>query len=217
MLTQKILQRGTIALIGFEFGLALAYFTMIWRHGIAASMLDFNGLRSLPSLMQAAHLFAIGGLCLGVLIWRRRLSRPCSWFLPLALATLSFLGGFDEVTKLHLMLDQFNWQFIYLGLLAAIPILGWRDLRWVWSEHRETLLWIVTGLGIFLLGGFGAEMLKGAIASELSTHTNAHIVFLSEHLRITLEEFAELVGETIILYAFSVFVLRLFAPAANPR
>lgn len=194
-----------MALIGLEVGLALAYYTVIWQQGQSPLLLDFNGLRSLPSLIQAAHLFTIGGLCLIVLIYRHRMARPLSWFLPVALMSLCFYGGLDEMTKLHLYLNQYDWKVIYLGILVAIPILGWRDLRQIWRQHRPTMLWVLSGVGIFLVGGFGAEMLKGAIASELAIYETSRIPFLAEHLRITVEELAELLGETLILYAFATF------------
>jgi len=206
MTTPQLLRRSAIALIGLEVGLASTYFLLIWRHGTTISLLDFNGLRSLPSMMQAAHLFAIAAVCLVLLIQRHRLSRPCSRYLPLALAGLSILGGIDELTKLHLTLDQINWKLLYLGLLVAIPILSWRDLIWLWQAHRATLVWIAAGLAIFLLGGFGAEMVQGAIATSVAASSSSQTVLLAEHLRITIEEFAELLGETLILYAFLAFM-----------
>ena len=208
MNTLKRLRQGTIALIGVELGLASAYLLLIWRHGTTVPLLDFNGLRSLPSMMQAAHLFAIAAVCLVLLAQRHRLSRPCSWYLPLALAGLCIFGGIDELTKLHLALDQINWKLLYLGLLAAIPILSWRDLIWLWQAHRATLLWIAAGMAIFLLGGFGAEMIKGAIATNVAARSSPQTVLLAEHLRITIEEFAELLGETLILYAFLAFMVK---------
>ena len=171
MTTPKLLRRGTIALIGLEFGLASAYFILTIKQGAAPALLDFNGLRTLPSLMQAAHLFAIGGLCVVLLRQRSRLQDPYSWYLPLALACLCWFGGVDELTKLHLKLDQINWKLLYLGLLAAIPIFSWRDLVWLWRSHRDTLLWVAAGMAIFLAGGFGAEFLKGAIARLLQLTT----------------------------------------------
>lgn len=212
MTTTKLLRRGTIALIGLEFGLASAYFLMIWRQGTALHWLDFNGRRSLPSIMQAMHLFAIAAVCLVLWGQRHRLSRPVSGYLPLALASLCIFGGIDELTKLHLTLDQINWKLLYLALLAAIPLVGWRDLIWLWQAHRPTLLWIATGLAIFLLGGFGAEFVKGAISSGVSAHSSPQTAQLAEHLRITIEEFAELLGETVILYAFLAFMVQVLTP-----
>jgi hypothetical protein len=71
----------------------------------------------------------------------------------------------------------------------------------------------LAGLAIFLLGGFGAETAKGAIASELSTQVFSRGLFLGEHLRITLEEFSELLGETLILYGMA----RLTYQALHPQ
>lgn len=209
MSTQRLLWRCAIALVSFELGLASAYFITVMRYGAAPTLLDFNGLRTLPSLLQAAHLFAIGGLCLFLLLQRSRLNHLYSWYLPLALACLCLFGGIDELTKLHLTFDQINWQLLYLGLLAAIPILSWRDLRWLWQTHRGTLLGIAVGMSIFLLGGFGAEFLKGEIAAQAAVVGSAQTVFWAEHLRIAIEEFAELLGETLILYAFAVFTIRM--------
>lgn len=213
MIPQKWLPQTAIALIGFEVGLALTYLAMIYLRGEALPLFDLNGLRSLPSWLQAAHLFTIGGLCLGLLRFRQRMARPVSWFLPCALAVLCLYGGVDELTKLHLILQQFDWKLIYLGLLIAIPVLGFRDLAWIWRHHRAPVLWVLAGMAIFLLGGFGAEAAKGAIASELSTHTSSRGLFLSEHLRITLEEFAELLGETLILYG----IARLAQQTLHPQ
>ncbi|MEO0984828.1 MAG: hypothetical protein AAFY20_04685 [Cyanobacteria bacterium J06639_14] len=206
MTSQKFLFRGMMGLICVEIGLALAYLTLVVKQGGATPLLDFNGLRSLPSLLQAAHLFALGGLSLLLLFLRRRMTHPISWFLPSALVLLCFYGGLDEVTKLHLHLKQFDWHLIYLGILIGIPLIGWRDFIVLWRYHRSTVQWVLAGLGIFLLGGFGTEIMKGAIASEVSTYSSsARLLFLTEHLRITVEEFAELCGETLILYAFARF------------
>ncbi|MGB3311427.1 MAG: hypothetical protein WBG32_05150 [Nodosilinea sp.] len=218
MVTQKSwIPRAAIALVGFELGLALAYLAMIYLRGEAVPLLDLNGLRSLPSWLQAAHLFAIGGLCLGLLKFRYRMARLVSWFLPSAVAVLSFYGGLDELTKLHLSLNQFDWKLIYLGILIAIPVLGWRDLVWIWRQHRASVLWVLAGLGVFLLGGFGAEVAKSAIDSELATHTSSRVLFLGEHLRITLEEFGELLGETFILYGMARFTQQVLSPQLLPH
>lgn len=216
MTPAKLLRRGAIALVSFELGLASAYFLLVVNHGSVPNLLDFNGLRTLPSLMQAAHLFAIGGLCLVLLMQRSRLHRPYSWYLPLALACLCLFGGVDELTKLHLTLDQINWKLLYLGLLAAIPVVSWRDLRWLWQAHRDTLGWIAAGMAVFLLGGFGTEFLKGEIAAQVSTANSSQAAFVAEHLRITIEEFAELFGETLILYAFAVFTVRIVSHPQQP-
>ncbi|WP_017299476.1 hypothetical protein [Nodosilinea nodulosa] len=209
---KKWMPLAAIALIGFDIGLALAYFATIYLWGESGPLLDFNGLRSLPSWVQAAHLFAIALLCVGLLLYRHRMARPVSWFLPSAVALLCLYGGLDELTKLHLSLHQFNWKLIYLSILMAIPVLGWQDLAWIWRHHRASVLWVLAGMGVFLLGGFGAEAAKGAIDSELATHASSRGLFLGEHLRITLEEFGELLGETLILCGIVSFMQQALNP-----
>ncbi|NEP55229.1 MAG: hypothetical protein F6K65_43190, partial [Moorea sp. SIO3C2] len=49
----------------------------------------------------------------------------------------TFYGAIDELTKLHLLLKQYDWKAIYLGILVAIPILCRRDLMWIWQAHRS--------------------------------------------------------------------------------
>lgn len=213
---QKLIVRSTVGLVCFEVGLAIAYLVSILKLSSASPLIDFNGLRSLPSLLQAAHLLAIGGLSLLLLIRRDRLPHPLSWGLPLGMALLCFYGAADELTKLHLHLAQFNWKLIYLGLLAAIPVLGRRDLRRLWRHYPTLVLWVLAGLGVFLLGGFGAEMVKGAIAAKLA-NGSTRALFLAEHFRIMVEEFAELLGETLILYAFAQFAFVRCGLQASPK
>ncbi|MEO1068022.1 MAG: hypothetical protein AAFW95_02735 [Cyanobacteria bacterium J06638_6] len=210
--TPKWMPPTAIALVSFELGLGLAYFSTIFVRGEAIPLLDLNGLRSLPSWLQAAHLFAIGSLCIALLRHRHRMVHPISWFLPSMVAVLCFYGGLDELTKLHLWLNQVDWKLIYLGWLMAIPVLGRRDLVTIWRHHRRPMLWVLAGISVFVLGGFGAEAARGAIASELATYHSSRLLFLGEHLRVTLEESAELIGETIVLYGIARFTQQSLYP-----
>lgn len=215
----KQLRVGLWFLIGLESCLALAYLITIWRQQPVPAWLDWNGLRSVPSLMQAATLLAIGTLALLLVIFRRRIKRPVSRLLPLALASLCLYGSIDELTKLHLHLNQYNWKGIYVATLIAIPLICWRDLVRLWREHRSIVLWVLLGLGIFLLGGFGAELIKGHLYAGVSPETtitlagqNLNLLFWVEHLRVTVEECGELFGETVILFGVAQFVLKSLSP-----
>lgn len=219
----KILRLGLFSLIGLEIGLALAYLRQVWIGHTSPPWLDLNGMRSLPSLLQASHLFAIGLIALGILIGRQRMARPVSWVLPLALALLCFYGGCDELIKLHLQLTQYNWQYIYLAILAAIPILCWRDLIWLWCTHRSIVLWVLLGITIFLLGGFGGEAIKTTLHNAFRPETMVTLIgttnrlqFLAEHIRITIEEFSELLGESLILFGVAQFAYLSLATCPAP-
>ena len=214
MTPQKMLRFGFLSLIGLELGLALAYLAAIWHGTASPDWLDFNGLRSLPSWLQAVLLLTIGCITLGLLLCRQRVQRPLSWVLLLSLTLLCFYGSFDEVTKIHLQLNQYNWLHIYLAILIAIPAVCWRDLVWLWQAHRSILLWVVVGISIFVLGGFGGEAIKqglhevlGASAAGAAATQPNRLLFLSEHLRIAVEECSELLGETFILFGIAQFAV----------
>lgn len=221
-MSHKLLRVGLWSLIGVEVGLALAYLISIWYQQSVPAWLDWNGLRSLPSLLQAFCLFAIGILALLLLVFRRRIRCSVSWLLPLALALLCFYGGLDELTKIHLLWKQYNWKAIYVAILVAIPVMCWRDLVWLWRTHRPSVLWVLLGLSIFLLGGFGAEVIKQTLYEGISPDATVIVagqkmglLFFVEHIRITAEEFGELLGETIILFGVAQFVLKSLSSAAH--
>lgn len=219
----KLLKAGLWSLIGLELSLVVAYFVAIGQAPSVPNWLDWNGLRSLPSLIQATYLFSIGGLSLLLLCCRSQMQRPVSWLLPLALTVLCFYGAIDELTKLHLLLNQYDWKVIYLAILIAIPVLCRQDLIWLWQTHRSIVMWVIVGLGIFLLGGFGAESIKqslnnGITSEQTLTWLGQEMTMrgLVEHIRTTIEEFAELLGETLILFGVAQFVLTsLVGPSQN--
>lgn len=215
MILLKLTRVGLWSLIGLEISLVIAYFFAIGQPESVPNWLDWNGVRSLPSLIQATYLFMIGSLALVVLICRSRMQRPVSWVLPFVLTLLCFYGAVDELTKIHLVLEQYDWKVIYLLILIAIPIICRRDLGWIWKAHRPILLWVLLGLGIFLLGGFGAESIKHLLKANVSSDMTLlwltqemSVQMLVEHIRTTIEEFSELLGETFILFGVAQFVIR---------
>ena len=217
-LSPKFLRIGLWSLIGLELSLVVAYFIAVGQDQPVPNWLDWNGLRSLPSLIQATYLLTIGSLSLVLLLLRPRMQRPVSWLLPLALTVLCFYGALDELTKLHLLLNQYDWKAIYLAILIAIPIVCRRDLVWIWQTHRSIMVWVLLGLSIFLLGGFGAESIKQVLNDGVSSEAtftwlgqDIGVKVLAEHLRTTIEEFSELLGETFILFGVAQFVFASFS------
>lgn len=221
-MSPKRLRVGLWFLMGLELWFALTYLITIWQQQSVPAWMDWNGLRSVPSLMQAAALFAMGALALLLLVCRSQIQRPVSRVLPLALASLCFYGGVDELTKLHLQLNQYNWKGIYVAILIAIPLICWRDLLRLWRDDRPIVLTVFLGLSIFLLGGFGAELFKEHLYAGVAPETTLtlagqkqSLLFWIEHLRIVIEEFAELLGETVILFGMAQFVLKSLSPRAH--
>ena len=76
------------------------------------------------------------------------------------------------------------------------------------------MVWVFVGLGIFLLGGFGAESIKQSLNDGVSADAtltwlgqDMSVRALAEHIRIAIEEFAEILGETFILFGVAQFVM----------
>jgi hypothetical protein len=207
----RYLTTGILVLVGIEIGLAIAYLTSSLLYGSSPEILDFNGRQTLPSLLQAGQLFLIGAIALWLLMVKRQLKHRLSIPLLIGIALLCGFGGLDELFKIHLTAKQIPWKGLYLSILTAIPILCWKDLRMLWRSHRGLLVWVGVGISVFVLGGFGAEFLKDGLKTFMEEHTATETtVFAIEHLRITIEELAELIGETTIVYAVGKLTLQLF-------
>lgn len=209
LLSEPYLNRGIIALICLEIGLAIAYLSTSLKYGYSPDLIDFNGFRSLPSLIQAFQLFLIGTIALILLIAHRQIHHRLSCSLLTFIALLSFFGGLDEVLKIHLSLNQYNWKGIYFGILVAIPIICRRDLLMLWRSHRDVVLWIAVGISIFLIGGFGAELLKSGSTPVFLDEKTGAMMWRFERLFTTVEELAELLGETLTLYGIGRFLTQL--------
>ncbi len=204
-----------LLLLGLELALAIAYVVDVLLHRHAHPLLNFDGQLSAISVLQALLLFGVGMAMVTIMVVRQRLAHPPSWFLLIVLATLSFYGALDEVFKIHIALRQFNWIGIYSTLLVVVPLFCYQDLRRFWQLHRWTVLWVLIGISIFALGGFGAEVLKHAILQPLLSHYYSTAGFVIEKVRVGIEELLETVGETIVLYGVGLYVVE--AIATPPR
>lgn len=200
---QRSVDWGLVGLIVVEVGLAIAYLVGIARTGTPYAAVDFNGKQTLPSLLQAVQLGLLGLIPLGLFLFHRIPTLPPSRSLLLVTAVLFLYAAVDEVLKIHLMLGHRLWQILYPTLGTAVLIWFRRDLMRLWRFERRSLLFVAIGMGIFVLGGFGTELLKSfVIRPLLSQFLNQHgtIALWLESSRIAIEEFSELLGESLTLY-----------------
>lgn len=180
-----------------ESAIVVVYLLSIAKGGTPPAFLDMNGYLTLPSLLQAFQLLTISTIS-GFLWWCRLPPPPSRRFLA-AIAILLFYGGCDELFKIHLRLLSGNWFALYIGLVATLPILFWRDFwRLGWNYPKPTAI-AAFGFGIFLLGGFFSHWVSvGLIQPWLSVGV--------EPTRIAFEEYFELVGENFVLLGVARFV-----------
>ncbi|MDY6936975.1 MAG: hypothetical protein SWY16_04840 [Cyanobacteriota bacterium] len=203
-------------LIVFELIIVFIYLGSIFRSGIPYAPFDMNGQMTVSSWLQALHLLAIGLISLGMFFYLPRKSAPPSRKFLLTIAVLLIYGCLDEIFKIHLKLHHFlpleerDWFGIYFGLVVSIPIFFYRDFIGLWKGYRLEFSWGILGLFIFILGGFGADILNQFVLKPLlGMFSNPEsLVLLANSAKIAFEEFAELLGETFILYGVLLFVAK---------
>jgi hypothetical protein len=214
-----LLKRPCLILAGlilFELLIVLIYLGSILTNGQPYHPFDMNGFMTIPSLFQAFQLLSIGLISLTLFIQEKNYQRPPSQRFKLAIAILLIYGGIDEIFKIHLQLkDWFSslgdrtWLGIYVAIFLGTPLLLYPDFRKLWRSYRRETLIAIVGMIIFAMGGFGAEIFRNSIDSLLKTLLKAeYSINFFKGLRIALEEFAELLGESLILYSTICFFNR---------
>lgn len=207
-----------IGLILFEVAIVLIYLGSILLTGKAYHLFDMDGKMTIPSYLQALQLFLIGTISLLLFLFKQeKLERP-SRPLMLAIAGLAFYGGLDEIFKLHLGFKNLvpivgtpYWIAIYCFLLVMLPVLFFPDFKALWYLYRKQTLIGILGVVIFVMGGFGAEIFKSIFFQPLLNlfFPNRMIVaMVAEKFRVAFEEGFELLGETIVLYAILLFIVK---------
>ena len=213
---KQILQTSDYLLAGLiavELLILIAYLGSISVSGKVYHPVDFDEQATLPSLLQALHFLALFCLILWLLLQpRARFPHPSRPFL-ITFAVLVFYAAIDELFKIHLHLHQLlaggDWKWLYLSLFTAIMVWRYRDGVALWHHNRRETCLVLLGIGVFVLGGYGSEILKDFLSAGASYQvlTREHIFEVSlENLRVAYEESSELVGENLILYACLQFV-----------
>lgn len=214
-----LLKRPHLMLAGlilFELFIVLIYLGSILSNGQPYRLFNMNGLMTVPSLLQALQLLSIGLISFTLFIQEQTYQRPPSQRFKLAIAILLTYGGIDEVFKIHLQLKNWfsslgdrTWLSIYLVVFLGTPLLLYPDFRNLWRSYRRETLIAIVGMIVFAVGGFGAELFKDSIQPLLTLFwTTESFSFYIESLRIAIEEFAELVGESLILYSALCFFMQ---------
>lgn len=205
-------------LIVVEVTLALIYLAGIILTGEAYSAFDMDGKMTIPSLLQSFQLFLVGAISLGLFITNRHSSQRPSRLFLLTVALLFIYGSIDEIFKIHLQLYHLlstthkrAWMPIYLGIGVTTPLVFHRDFIALWHFCRKAIFFVALGMGIFILGGFFSELFKHelvqAILSYFFQQDNLIPLFI-EKIRVAVEEFSELLGETLTLYGLCLYLTK---------
>lgn len=210
-----------VYLIAIDLTLAFIYLISSIVFGKAISTFDFDIPRTIPVLYAAFKLFTIGFLLTLASCWRRHELPKKSWLLLLAVGTAFLYVSQDKIWKFHLLIHRFSWMpefkgggiewvFFYLPIILLTIVLGYRQLIALWRSYPRSTFFTVLGIGIFLLGGIGVEVIHAQFFQQnvpqiaISFNSTTAIV---NSVKDTIEELTELLGETIALFGLTLFFI----------
>jgi len=215
---EKVSNYLLLALIFLEISLVIIYLAGVVLIGRAFVPFDMDGKMTIPSILQAVQLFLIGWISLYFFLVRSHPSQPPSPIFSLTVALLSFFAATDELFKIHLQLKELlpimsnhDWKPIYISIGLTTPLVFHRELIALWRFQTKAIIFIAIGVVIFMLGGFGLEIIKDELLQPLLYplfDQDDFIAFFIEKLRVAVEEFSEMLGESLILYGISLFLAK---------
>ena len=177
-------------------------------------LFDLDGEANIPTWFSSGQLLAIAIILWIVALYRHKPERPSRVFL-LAAGTGFLLLSADEVVQLHegltgLLGSRYidwiptvlrNHKTIVLLLLAML-LVGFRiiypDLRAAWNWSRKGSLVAVAGCATVVLGGCVLESIGYRFLEPGS---------LAYKAEVSVEEFFEMIGATLILHSVATFAL----------
>ncbi|MGD1864312.1 MAG: hypothetical protein ACFB0D_07140 [Phormidesmis sp.] len=180
---------------------ALYALTVLLNGGKPYPLFDVNGTRTIPSYLQALQLFFIGALPLWLCITYRCPQVPPSRILLAFVGLLFCYISMDELFKFNFSSGQHKlWQLIYLAVGLAIPIVFFRDLVRLYRLSPQSMRVIAIGIGVFIVGGFGLELFRSHVQEPHWYRLFGRWQFYQvDAIRTALEEFGEMLGETIVI------------------
>ena len=215
-------QRLLAGLIAFEALLVVVYAiypslgSSSTKLGDAFFDLDKEG--NIPSWFSSAQLLSIGVLMCCVAFLQTADDRPSRLSL-LILGTCFIFFSMDESLAIHERFKSYLgsgdnyrvWMGVYAAIGAAIFFAIRRDVRAAWQLYRRPTLLMIIALGLVVLGGLGLEIVDVEVTDPHPERT-----FLNRSA-VILEEWLEMLGATIILYAVILMAKQKFRLAPVPR
>ena len=226
--TERGARRLLIALVVIELSLMAVYlFTqlVIPSWGLLGSLFNVGLDQSVPSWFSTIQLAAVGATFLLAAHSNHSAIRLPAWLL-VAAAVIGFYLSADEGAGIHervtsavddadlnWMLFKDNhggWIAVYAIAVVLAVALASKWLRLLWSECRYEAVIGLVGVVIYLVGGAVLEAVGYVVDPERGT--------VLETTLTAIEEFMEMAGVSIVLYAALLLALRVGTdPAVGPR
>jgi hypothetical protein len=133
-------------------------------------------------------------------------------------ALLFIYASVDELLEIHQWLTNrlptphnYEWMLIYIGIGLITLWFFYRDLIALWDFHRRSLLLMAVGMVLIVIGGLGTEIFKYELLQPLLGQIfqpGDLVPALVEKLRVAVEEFSEMLGESITIYGLCLYVAK---------
>ncbi len=188
--------------VGLEIVLVTLYaITVNLNGGKPSPLLDLSGFRSLASWVQAIQLCLLGALPLWMYLTYRHPEVPPSRNLLVCTAILFLFASVDELFKFNILFHQHQlWQVVYISFGIALPIVFRRDLSRLAQSNPQAIRFIVMGIIIFVIGGFGLELFRRYVQQPHWYRLFGQWQFYQvDSIRTALEEIGEMLGATLLL------------------
>ena len=174
------------------------------------SLFDLDGEANIPAWFSSAQLMVVALAFWTHALRQPRGLRPSKAFFGFA-GCAALYGSMDEAGQIHEQVTawmgrryvdwlpsyagkHFWWVMIVVAVALGLIQLLAADLLTIWREHRRFALFVVVGLCIGLGGAMGIETL----GYKLLHGERTSLWYKAE---VTLEEFMEMLGVTLILFA----------------
>lgn len=221
-LSVKDLRKMLFGLIVVEICFVLIYLAELRFGSPLGTSFNLDKEANIPTWFSSIQLFIIGSIF--VLIDRKHEAHHI--FRPLF---FSFIGiGFiflslDEAAVIHEKItvllrnvewiprfkgDQGIWIPFYVATGLGFALMSWRSEIEMWKHFRPIAVALMSGLGIYLLGGVGLEVISYQFLRDGTP--------LFYGLEVALEEFMEMAGASLVLYGALQLKSRLLSEQPLP-
>ena len=186
-------------------------------------LFDLNGEANFPAWYSSLQLAATSAVLFFCALAARRGAVLSSRLLVAGALTFLFLSA-DECVGIHeaftgltnhlgidslLIFGMGSWIYLYAGLGLFLLVLCFKDLPALWGFSRTIFSIFALGAICFVVGAVGVEIAGYYLIATDAPHSMRQIA-------VALEEFMEMSGVSIFLYAALCLYCRMAVTAPDP-
>lgn len=186
----------------------------VFTHPEFRSLTDLNGEANIPAWFSSSQILLIAILTWMLVFFSKSNDTPSRMFLAIFAAGAT-LWSIDETSQLHERMTRFigaryiDWipelltsHKAILAIFIAVAFVFlrkvWKEATALWHASRRVCLIAISGFAVCVVGGIVMETIGYKLVSDESG--------LMWRLEVTFEEFFEMAGASLILYAIMLLV-----------